>query len=213
MELISNRLALANLQRQQQNVAGASTNGANFGVSSQAPQFRVQGYQNSQAQQQDNTGRVFEELDINTDVAGRVEIPSLGINVPLIWSKNPAGFENDLRSGVVHYPGTAMPGEIGTAYISGHSSNYVWAKGDYNRIFSKLNDVVDNASFKITVVQKNGKDAILHYVVTGRQEFSPTDQAQFKNTGDSIVALSTCWPVNTTQKRLVIFGKLTQIEK
>ncbi len=149
----------------------------------------------------------------NTEVAGRLEIPSLNINVPLIWTKDPKNFDKDLQAGVVHYPGTALPGQIGTSYISGHSSNYSWAKGSYNKIFSTLGDLADNTSFKITVVQKNGKDAIYHYVVTHRQEYLPTDQEQFKDTNESVVALSTCWPVNSTAKRLVVFGVLTQVEK
>jgi LPXTG-site transpeptidase (sortase) family protein len=206
MEIISNRLALANLQRAQNNVAGA----ADYADKDVSWFRQIFGLQNQNGLNQNLN---FEELDINTNIPGRLEIPSLGINVPLMWSKNTKDFENDLRSGVVHYPGTAMPGEIGTTYISGHSSNYAWAKGDFNKVFSKLNNLANNESFKITVVQNSGKNAILHYVVTERKEFSATDQEQFKNSGDSVAALSTCWPVNTTAKRLVVFGKLTQIEK
>ena len=152
-------------------------------------------------------------LDIDMSKPGRLEVPAVGINVPLIWSTDPKNFDNDLKNGVIHYPGTALPGQIGTSYISGHSSNYVWVKGSYNRIFAKLNDVPNDSSFKITVVQKNGKDAVLHYVVTGRKEFQPNDIAQFTNVGKSVVALSTCWPVNTTQKRLLLYGELTQVEQ
>jgi len=67
-------------------------------------------------------------LDINQSVPGRLQIPSLKIDAPLIWSSDPKNFDTDLQSGVIHYPGTALPGEIGTTYISGHSSNYSWAK-------------------------------------------------------------------------------------
>ncbi len=151
--------------------------------------------------------------DLNTDTPGRLEVPALTLNVHIIFSQSAKSFEKDLQLGVVHYPGTALPGQIGTTYISGHSSNYAFAKGKYNKVFSKLNDLPDNSPFIVTVVQKNGKDARFHYVVTHRKEFSPTDQEQFRNTGDSMVALSTCWPVGSTKSRLVVFGKLTQIEK
>ena len=130
-----------------------------------------------------------------------------------MWSDDPKDFDKDLQSGVIHYPGTAMPGQIGTTYISGHSSNFAWAKGSFKQVFAVLGKLADNTSFKITVVQKNGKDAIFHYVVTGRKEYSPTDQAQFANSGKSVVALSTCWPVGSTAKRLVVYGELTQTEK
>ncbi len=153
------------------------------------------------------------DLDVDTSIPGRLEIPDLNINVPIIWTSNTKNFNNDLKNGVVHYPGTALPGQIGTSYISGHSSNYVWAKGNYNQIFATLGNLPDNASFKITVVQKNGKDARLHYVVTSRKEYKATDQEQFASTGKPVVALSTCWPVGSTAKRLVVFGEMTQMEK
>jgi LPXTG-site transpeptidase (sortase) family protein len=227
LEIINNRLTLEQLNKQGY-VAGKSiTNQDNsFDVSnnfltvetarngekitqrpiSAQPQGVLPAYDNP----------VVSEIDannINLETAGRLEIPSLGINVPVIWTKNTKNFETDLQKGVVHYPGTALPGQIGTTYISGHSSNYAWAKGEYNKVFSKLGDLPDNSSFIVTVVQKNGQDARLHYVVIKRKEFSPTDQEQFRNTGDSLVALSTCWPIGSTKSRLVVFGKLTQVEK
>ncbi len=159
------------------------------------------------------TGMGVNSNNLNLDIPGRLEIPSLNINVPVIWTKTAKNFDKDLQTGVVHYPGTALPGQIGTTYISGHSSNYAWAKGNYNKVFAKLGDLPDNTSFVMTVVDKSGKDIRFHYVVTSRKEFAPTDQEQFKNTGDSVVALSTCWPIGSTKSRLVVFGKLTQTEK
>src|SRR5581483_9205529 len=106
------------------------------------------------------------------------------------------------QNGVIHYPGTALPGQIGTTYLAGHSSNYVWAKGGYNHVFTHLGDLQDGASFTIAVKLTNGQDETLHYIVTGRDQFSATDPAQFQNGGQSVVELSTCWPVGTTAKRL-----------
>lgn len=208
MEVVMNRLALYNLQNPGK-VAGV---GVDVNGNTLNP---ISIFSRTNSATAPNTGANINPIanvatDFNTEIAGRLEIPSLNINVPIIWSKSPKNFDKDLQTGVVHYPGTAMPGEIGTTYISGHSSNYVWAKGNYNQVFSKLGDLADNTSFKITVVQKNGKDAIYNYVVTGRKEFTPTDQEQFKNEGQSIVALSTCWPIGSTAKRLVVFGRLTQ---
>lgn len=154
-----------------------------------------------------------EGIKFNTNIPGRLEIPSLKINVPIIWSKTTKDVDSDLSKGVVHYPGTALPGDLGTSYISGHSSNYTWRKGNYNRVFAKFGELPKYASFKVTVVGLDGKDIKLHYVVLAVKEFAADDQAQFENTGESIVALSTCWPLNTTERRLVAFGKLTQVER
>lgn len=153
------------------------------------------------------------KLRINTSVPGRLEVPVMGVNVPIIWTKDSKNFDNDLKSGVVHYPCTPLPGDIGTSYISGHSSNYAWVKADYNQIFAKMNDLPDGATFKVTVVGQDGKDIRLHYVVQRKTVYEANDQAQFTNTADSVVALSTCWPLNTTQKRMVAFGKLDRVER
>jgi len=238
MEVVQNRLTLSNMQNPPQ-VAGAVTGndsagggsafGGNYSLSTGSqPSFNYGGQAGSggsagnqgfavrggtvasQTVSNDQIGN--NQADVNTAVPGLLEIPDLKIKVPVIWSKDPNNFEQDLQVGVVHYPGTAMPGEIGTAYIAGHSSNYVWAKGSYNQIFSKLGSLALNTSFKITITRQNGKTAVLNYVVTKIQQYSPTDQAQFQNTDKSVVALSTCWPVGSTAKRLVVFGELTQVQ-
>ncbi|MFA5991584.1 MAG: sortase [Candidatus Doudnabacteria bacterium] len=221
MEVVSNRLTISNMQNPAR-VAGAETgirgntiNPGNYVIPSASANNSVNNNNNTAPVTGSDilTPSTDTEVQVNTNVAGRLEVPSLNINVPIIWTSETKNFDKDLQTGVVHYPGTALPGQIGTTYISGHSSNYIWAKGDYNKIFSKLGDLADNTSFKITVVQKNGRDAVFHYVVTGRKEYSATDQEQFKNSGKSTVALSTCWPVGTTAKRLVVFGVVTQVEK
>jgi LPXTG-site transpeptidase (sortase) family protein len=232
MEVIMNRLTLSNLNNSR-NVAGVNTNnqqqsyqnssvGANALGSSPNYNFNTNSRINSgfNNQNQSNytapqTGAdlVFGDSEIDQTKPGLLEIPSLKVSAPIVWTSNPKNFDRDLQSGVVHYPGTAMPGQIGTTYISGHSSNVPWAKGSYNQVFSRLGDLGINSSFIITVYTKEGKTFKYHYVVNRRAEFKATDQEQFKNSGTQTVALSTCWPVNTTQKRLVVFGELTQTER
>lgn len=150
---------------------------------------------------------------IDKNISAELNIPSLGIQAPLIWSKDVDSLIPDLQNGVVHYPGTAMPGEIGTAYISGHSSNFSWDKGKYNKVFAKLGDLKRYESFTITATDINGKRVVFHYVVTTSDIFMADDQRQFASIGKSTVGLSTCWPIGTTQKRLVVFAELTQVDK
>jgi hypothetical protein len=118
----------------------------------------------------------------------------------------------NFMSDSIKYNRVNDPGYLLARLLVNHEGRYI-VEGEYNKVFSKLGDLPDNSSFIVTVVQKNGQDARLHYVVIKRKEFSPTDQEQFRNTGDSLVALSTCWPIGSTKSRLVVFGKLTQVEK
>lgn len=154
-----------------------------------------------------------DDESIDTSKQGKLDIPANSISVPITWTQDVKNFDRDLKKGVVHYPGTALPGETGTAYISGHSSGYLWDKSPYKQIFATLGSVQNGTSFSITATQKNGKTVKFNYIVERRGEFAANDQAQFISTADSVVALSTCWPVGTVDRRLVLFGKLTQTER
>jgi LPXTG-site transpeptidase (sortase) family protein len=153
------------------------------------------------------------EQGIDTSKPGLLEIPANRISVPIIWTKEVKDFDEDLKRGIVHYPGTAMPGEVGLSYISGHSSGYVWDRSPYKEVFAILGQVTDGTSFTITATQNNGQTVRFNYVVIGRAEYAANDQAQFVSTAESQVALSTCWPVGTVDRRLVLYAQLTQTER
>lgn len=157
-----------------------------------------------------NSSNLDPSTDINQDIPGKLSVPAYNISVPVVFTKDVKDFDKDLKNGVVHYPGTALPGQIGTSYISGHSSGYLWDKSAYKTVFAGLGNIQDGTSFTITVTLKNGQQVIYDYTVVGRGEYAANDQAQFVNTADSVVALSTCWPVGTTARRLVLYGKLAQ---
>jgi LPXTG-site transpeptidase (sortase) family protein len=213
LEGLSNRLALQTLDNTPQvlgasivNTATTSSSSSNTSDETAATTAANQTVQGTPVNQSDIP-------PINTSINAQLNIPDLNITVPIIWGDQPSDVETDLQSGVVHYPGTALPGQIGTAYISGHSSNYVWAKGSFNNIFATLGKLKKNASFTITATSTTGKKLIFHYVVTSSGIFSPTDQKQFASIGKSTVGLSTCWPVGTSSNRLVVFGQLAQVEQ
>lgn len=190
LEAISNKLAAGVVA----NVVASNENSAR----------QVLGVQTAQASYVENS------LQLDTDQEIILNIPSLNITVPIVWTKDTKDFDNDLKNGVVHYPGTSTPGDIGTSYISGHSSNFSWSKGKYNQIFVKLDQLKEGETFTITATKFDGTKVKLHYNVKRQAEFQPNDQEQFINTSKSVVALSTCWPPGTTARRLVVFGELVQ---
>lgn len=211
LEGLSNRLALRSLENNTPRVLGATTVSPTNSADQTAAIAAQQSVHTPNIQNTDNgDGNI---PPINTSISGQLNIPDLKITVPVVWGNDPSKVDTDLQSGVVHYPGTALPGEIGTAYISGHSSNYVWAKGKYNNIFATLGNLKKSASFTITATSTSGKKLVFHYVVTASGIFSPTDQKQFASIGKSTVGLSTCWPVGTSSNRLVVFGQLSQVEQ
>lgn len=149
-------------------------------------------------------------ISYDLSAPGQIYIPKLNVKAPIIWSQSPDNFSKDLESGAIHYPGTSLPGQNGVSYISGHSSSYVWNKSKYSYIFSRINELSAGDEFFVTVGKTDGKTISLRYVVTGKKEYKPDDQAQFTDgEGESVVNLSTCWPLGSTARRIVVSGKMT----
>lgn len=139
---------------------------------------------------------------------GKLSIPRLNLQVPLVWSKDPADFETDLTRGVIHYPGTAMPGEQGTMYVSGHSSDYIWKRNDYKRVFAQINALQPGDDIFVDAYGLDGKLYNFRYQVTGKNVYKPDDQAQFIDSSGALLNLSTCWPIGTAKDRYVVTGVL-----
>lgn len=157
-------------------------------------------------QEQVRSGEVLGANKLNYDLTkpGVISIPKLKIQVPIIWSKDPADFEKDLTTGVVHYPGTALPGENGVIYISGHSSDYLWKKNQYGQVFAKINYLTAGDDIFIQVYDTNGKTYNYRYQVTGNRVYKPDDQAQFVDGSGSKLNISTCWPIGSSKDRIVV---------
>lgn len=139
-----------------------------------------------------------------------ISIPKISVDVPMVWSKSDdeASLLKDLENGVVLYPKTASVGQSGNAVISGHSSNYVWAKGDYNHIFKDLNNLIVGDTVDVKTIQKNGRVISYHYQISGKTITSPDDPKIFDATPEPTLTLSTCWPLGTNLKRLIVKADL-----
>lgn len=139
-----------------------------------------------------------------------VAIKKIGITAPVVISKNPEenALQEDLKSGVILYPKSGIPGQSGNPFITGHSSNYAWVKGQYNYIFKDLNSLETGDEVEIKALQKNGKNISYVYRITEKGIFSPDDPKLFEKTDKKILTLATCWPLNTNLRRLIARGEL-----
>ncbi len=136
--------------------------------------------------------------------AGRLSIPKLNLSVPLIWSKDTSTFDADLTKGVIHYPGTALPGENGIVYVSGHSSDYIWKRNPMQNVFARINQLSNGDDIFIDVYGKDGKVYNFRYQVQTSKTYTADDQTQFIDSSGSKLNLSTCWPIGTQKDRLVV---------
>lgn len=146
----------------------------------------------------------------------RIVIPRINKNVPVVgvrnenliarrWEQLESDIQGALRSGVVHYPGTALPGENGNVVLTGHSSYYTWDPGRFKDVFALLHGV--NIGDKV-VVFFNQKKYI--YQIVEKKVVLPEQVDVLGPTNSEQITLITCTPIGTNIKRLILIGSLIE---
>ena len=146
----------------------------------------------------------------------RIIIPRINQNVPVIGVKNDnlvarkwedleADIQNSLKNGVVHYPGTALPGDNGNVVLTGHSSYYAWDPGRFKDVFALLHDVKMDDKIVIYFSQKK-----FIYQVSGIKVVYPKDVDVLGPLDHEQLTLITCTPIGTNLKRLIVTAKLIE---
>ncbi len=140
-------------------------------------------------------------------VGGRVDyysltIPSLEISNAVVR----VGGE-DLSSNLIHYGGTAYPGDFGNAVIFGHSVlPQFFNPKDYMTIFSLLPTLKYGDEIII-----NFDGARYRYQVEEMVEVKPEDLSILEQRfDDSYISLVTCVPPGTYLRRLVVRARLVK---
>lgn len=146
----------------------------------------------------------------------RLVIPRINQNVPVIgvknenliarkWDQLESDIQKALRNGVIHYPGTKLPGEDGNIVITGHSSYYAWDPGRFKDVFALLHDVRQGDRI---VVYFNQKKYI--YEVSNIKVVLPKDVDILGPSKSEQLTLITCTPIGTNLKRLIVTAKLVE---
>ena len=112
----------------------------------------------------------------------------------------------DFYNNLSHFPGSALPGEIGNSFITGHSvlPQFNDPK-NYKAIFTKLSDLEVGDD---VIVQMSGQT--FHYVVQYAKVVDPRDTsvlAPISQSGRNLTLMS-CVPPGTSTKRLVVITSL-----
>lgn len=155
--------------------------------------------------------RQIPELNLEvTPSDNRLVIPRIDQNIPIVrvssenlitrdWNALEDEMQDALKNGVVHYPGTSVPGETGNIAITGHSSYFPWDPGRFKDVFALLHDVV--VGDKIVVYWDQKK---FIYEIDEIKVVLPEDIEVLKQTPGETLTLITCTPVGTNLKRLVV---------
>ncbi len=138
----------------------------------------------------------------------RIAITTLGISAPVVEIENTAAaaMQAGLAQGVVHYPGTAEPGQTGNAFYFGHSSDFPSKSGNYKTVFALL----PNIELGDTVQVSDSTGRSFTYQVISEQVVAPiaTEWLDQATGGRRLLTLQTSYPVGTALRRYIVQAEL-----
>lgn len=133
--------------------------------------------------------------------ATSIIIPAAGIEAAIVF---PAGndFETlnrSLASGVVHYPGSTLPGEVGNILLFGHSSRLPAVR---NPAYAAFNRLADLAIGDIVRIRHGGAEH-WYRVTSSRIQAADDARIALDHTGRRLT-LATCTTFGSRENRFVI---------
>lgn len=133
----------------------------------------------------------------------QLSIPKLGIaNATVVIAGD------DLKQNLIHYGGTALPGEYGNSVIFGHSTlPQFFSPKNYTSIFSTLPTLEEGDEIFVTYDHITYRYEVYDMVVVKPTDLSPLEQ----RFDDTYLTLVTCVPPGTYWQRLNVKAKLAQI--
>lgn len=111
-----------------------------------------------------------------------------------------------LSENLAHFPGSALPGEVGNSFVTGHSVLPQFADPkNYKTIFSKLPDLEIGDVVKVDFEGKT-----FDYVVQYKKIVNPNDLSVLApiSTQGKNLTLMTCVPPGTSIQRMVVITSL-----
>ncbi len=129
----------------------------------------------------------------------QLSVPKLKIEVSAVYVDS-----NDLSKGLAHLPGSALPGEKGNVFISGHSALSSFIAGR-KAIFAKLADLKKGDEIIVEAADTRFVYKVSEIKVVDPSDLSvilpPEGQGRY-------ISLMTCVPPGLNFKRLVVLGKM-----
>jgi sortase A len=123
---------------------------------------------------------------------GRVAIPKLGVDMVMY-----EGIRlSTLDYGPGHWPGTALPGEIGNVVVAGHRTSK-------HKVFRNIDQLVPGDQIVFTDAAGEHVYAVTYTEIVGPEAVWIVDP-----TATPTVTLFACHPPGSTRERIVVYGEL-----
>jgi LPXTG-site transpeptidase (sortase) family protein len=142
-----------------------------------------------------------------TDKQNTLEIPKISISVPIIFSTsaNQASLAKDLDSGVVYYPGSVYPGQMGQIIVLGHSAPPGWPKIKHDWVFTDLDKLTPGDTILIDLNNQQYTYTVKQKTIIKRGADVPYDSLSINN---NILTLISCWPPGKDYQRIAVEAEL-----
>ncbi len=137
----------------------------------------------------------------NGDVLGTIVIPKIGVSQYVVEGVDVA----DLRKGPGHYPGTSLPGQVGTVAIAGHRTTYGAPFSDLDQL-AKGDDIVLR-TVQGTFTYKIDKDPFAVSPDAG-EVLAPVVDSATPGGVAATLTLTTCNPKFSAAERLIVQARL-----
>ncbi len=121
---------------------------------------------------------------------GEIQIPKIGLVHPVFEGVTLTVIDH----GPGHWPGSAVPGQLGNSVFAGH-------RVTHSHPFRRINELVagDEIIFKM-------QTGTFTYKMTGSQIVTPKDVHIVNPTRDATVTLFACHPPGSARQRYVVRG-------
>lgn len=124
---------------------------------------------------------------------GSIAIPKLGVSEPLLEGIRLTTLDN----GPGHWPGTAMPGEVGNVVVAAHRTSH-------GAPFRNIDQLVAG-----DVVEFDTSAGLTSYTVTGTEIVQPDAMWIVNPTDTPTATLFACHPPGSTRERIVVHLELS----
>ena len=142
------------------------------------------------------------------DGPAEVLIPVIGVSAPIVFppSADLGVLNVALTQGVVHYPGSALPGEAGTVFLFGHSTGLAVVRNRNFAVFNRLRELGPGSMVRL---RYGGRE---HWYRVRSVDTERADAAvvDLRNTGPGMLVLSTCRIFGALDERFIVTAEFTE---
>lgn len=136
-----------------------------------------------------------------------IVIFKLGITAPIVFVPEEikniqiSSLKKYLDRGVLHYPGTFLPGERGQVVILGHSAPLGWPRIKYDWVFSKLDKLKKGDKIVVYYNNREYSYRVRRTIFLEKGEELPSSSLTKSR---YMLMLVSCWPPGKDSKRIAV---------